>query len=115
MATMRMISVIVFTLSGGLAPWAGAQQMDSPPPVYSPPSLQEPPPLSSSPRQSRPLTGDTQPYAEPRTSVPMASSRAELEMEKWKSRLVTARPFDSSPGLSRNSLCVRRGRGRRAR
>lgn len=81
MATMRMISVIVFTLSGGLAPWAGAQQMDSPPPVYSPPSLQEPPPLSSSPRQSRPLTGNTQPYAEPRTSVPIASSRAELEME----------------------------------
>ncbi len=85
MATMRMISVIALTLGGGLAPWAGAQQMYGAPPAYNPPSLQEPPPLSGSPRQPRPLAGNTQsgqptPMALPR-AAPM-SSEAELEMDR---------------------------------
>lgn len=43
MAKIRMISLVALTLSGGLIPWVGAQQI---------PSLQEPPLLSSSPRQA---------------------------------------------------------------
>lgn len=51
MATMRMMSLAVLMLSGGLISWAGAQPMQSVSPAYSPPQLQEPPLLSSPPRQ----------------------------------------------------------------
>ena len=51
MATMRMMSLAVLMLSGGLISWAGAQPMPTGAPAYQMPQLQEPPPLPGTPRQ----------------------------------------------------------------
>jgi hypothetical protein len=64
MAKIRMISLVALTLSGGLIPWAGAQQI---------PSLQEPPLLSGSPRQAPLPDGRIQLHTGPEAPLAMDS------------------------------------------